>query len=225
MTARRIGRGISFALLLSVLALPLAARCASAQAVEAPGVFDFYVLTLSWSPGFCDTGGAAKAPDQCAIGSGQGFVVHGLWPQFEHGYPSDCDPNPRQVSRIALEATHGVFPSEGLARYEWRKHGTCTGLSPEAYFADIKFARDEIVIPDLLKAPRESLSLAPIEIQRAFIAANDNLHRDNMAIGCAHGELEDVRICLSKDLRSFANCPEVARQTCRAGTIAVPPIH
>jgi ribonuclease T2 len=194
MTARRIGLGAALALLMA-----LAPQRVLAQATEAPGAFDFYVLTLSWSPGFCDTGGAAKSPDQCAVGSGDGFV--------------------------ALRATHGLFPTEGLARYEWRKHGTCTGLSPEAYFADIKFARDEIFIPETLKAPREQMTMAPIDLQRAFIAANDNLHRENMAIGCARGELEDVRICLSKDLRAFADCPEVARQTCRAGAINVPPIH
>ena len=34
----------------------------------APADFDFYVLTLSWSPGFCDTGGERKSPEQCGAG-------------------------------------------------------------------------------------------------------------------------------------------------------------
>jgi ribonuclease T2 len=191
----------------------------------APGAFDFYLLALSWSPGFCDTGGAAKAPDQCAAGAAVGFVVHGLWPQNAHGYPSDCDDNPRPVSRAALALTQGVYPDEGLARYEWRKHGTCTGLNPEAYFASVRRARDSIAIPESLSAPRREQDVAPIEIARAFIAANPGLRLETMAVTCARGELEDVRICLSKDLRAFVACPEVAHRTCRSPSIAIAPVR
>jgi ribonuclease T2 len=191
----------------------------------APGNFDFYLLTLSWSPGFCDTGGAEKSPDQCSAGANLGFVVHGLWPQFQHGYPSDCDPSPRPVSRMALEETHGVFPNEGLARYEWRKHGTCTGLSPEAYFASVKRARASIEIPDAFNAPRQQQSMAPLDIQRAFLDANPDLRPQTMAIGCSGGELQEVRLCFSKDLRDFVDCPEVTRATCRASSIAIAPVH
>ena len=197
----------------------------SLPSAVAPGVFDFYLLTLSWSPGFCDAGGSAKSPDQCGIGSGLGFVVHGLWPQFERGYPGDCNPNAGQPSSIALALTHGIFPNEGLARYEWRKHGTCTGLSPQAYFADVKRAREEVLIPEALQAPRAQLSMAPMELARAFVAANPGLRLDNMAVGCLHGELQDVKICLSKDLRAFANCDEVTRGTCRAQTVTIAPVH
>jgi ribonuclease T2 len=191
----------------------------------ATGAFDFYLLTLSWSPGFCDTGGASKAPDQCSVGAGLGFVVHGLWPQNAQGYPQDCDGGSRPVSRTALALTHGVFPDEGLARYEWRKHGACTGLSPEAFFASVKRARESIAIPDAFKAPRAEQDFSPIEIARAFIAANPGLRANAMAVTCARGELEDVRICLAKDLRAFVNCPEVARRTCRSSSVAVAPVH
>ncbi|WP_158812781.1 ribonuclease T2 [Methylocapsa sp. S129] len=190
----------------------------------APGNFDFYLLTLSWSPGFCDTGGASKSPDQCSVGSNLGFVVHGLWPQFQHGYPSDCDPS-RPVSSVALQETDGVFPNEGLARYEWRKHGTCTGLSPEAFFSSVKRARASIEIPDAFNAPREQQSMAPLDIQRAFVDANPDLRPQAMAIGCSGGELQEVRLCFSKDLRDFVNCPEVARATCRAQSITIAPVH
>jgi ribonuclease T2 len=202
---------------------PAPTAAPASAGMVAPGNFDFYLLTLSWSPGFCDTGGAAKSPDQCSAGSNLGFVVHGLWPQFQHGYPSDCDPN-RPVSRIALQEAEGVFPSQGLARYEWRKHGTCTGLSPEAFFASVRRARDSIVVPDAFKTPREQQSIAPGDIQRAFTAANRGLRPETMAIGCMRGQLQDVRLCLSKDLRQFVSCPEVARATCRQQTISVAPV-
>jgi ribonuclease T2 len=195
----------------------------AAAGAVAPGNFDFYLLALSWSPGFCDRGGAAKAPEQCAPGANLGFVVHGLWPQFQHGYPSDCDVS-RPVSRLALQLSDGLFPSESLARYEWRKHGTCTGLSPEAFFASVKRARDAIVVPDAFKAPRRQQAFAPNEVQRAFSAVNPGLRPEAMAIACAGGVLQEVRLCLSKDLRQFVGCPEVSRATCRSSSIVVAPV-
>ena len=129
------------------------------------------------------------------------------------------------MSRVALDLTHGVFPDEGLARYEWRKHGTCTGLSPEAFFASVKRARDSIAIPDALKAPHDSLDMAPLDIARAFISANPGLRPEAMAVGCTENELQDVRLCLSKDLRQFVACPEVSRRTCRSASITVVPVY
>src|SRR5271154_6682667 len=125
-------RSRRFAAALAALAastLPAHAAGTPANLV-ASGDFDFYVLTLSWSPGFCDTGGAAKSPDQCAAGAGEGFVVHGLWPANQSGpNPYDCGFAGR-FSSAALAETRGVYPSEGLARYEYIKHGSCSGLSP-----------------------------------------------------------------------------------------------
>jgi ribonuclease T2 len=59
-----------------------------------PGEFDYYVLVLSWSPSFCadsaerNPEGAARNP-QCGPRPFS-FVVHGLWPQYEKGYPQFC---------------------------------------------------------------------------------------------------------------------------------------
>ena len=88
----------------------------------------------------------------------EGFVVHGLWPEnADRPYPADCGEG-GYIPGAALRQTHGLYPDEGLARYEFRKHGTCTGLSPENYFAAVKFARDEVAIPPMLQAPHEALS-------------------------------------------------------------------
>ncbi len=188
----------------------------------APGNFDFYVLALSWSPGFCATGGASKAREQCASGSNLGFVVHGLWPQFTRGYPSDCGPAGRVPSRQALDTVRGVYPDIGLARYEWMKHGTCSGKSPTDYFADVKAARDAIAIPQPLQRPSDDQTWAPLDVARAFVAANGGLRTDQLAVTCRQGMLAEVRICLSKDLRATVPCPEVARGTCRTRQITVP---
>ena len=55
-----------------------------------PGVFDYYVLSLSWSPEFCYS---HPGKPECQSGH-HGFVVHGLWPQFADGYPENCSNAP-----------------------------------------------------------------------------------------------------------------------------------
>lgn len=194
-------------------------------AANTPGNFDFYVFSLSWSPGFCETPAAARARAQCAAGSQLGFVVHGLWPQYAHGFPSDCSPAGRVPSRIALEGARDLYPSEGLARHEWAKHGTCSGKSPTDYFADVRRARDTVAIPVPFTTANDKQTWAPVDIMRAFIAANPRLRPGMLGVTCQDGELQEVRICFSKDLREFQDCPEISRQGCRTREISVPPMH
>ena len=190
-----------------------------------PGQFDFYVLSLSWSPGFCATGGDDKGRDQCRSGADVGFTVHGLWPQYDRGYPSDCRGSTRVPPRAALAETDGVYPDEGLARYEWRKHGTCSGLSPTDYFAAAKQARDAVMIPPRFKDPRQAQSLPPADVERAFTDANPRLRPGMLAAVCERGTLDEIRICFTKDLKSFQACPEVQREACRGGSLSVPPVR
>lgn len=191
----------------------------------ASGQFDFYLLSLSWSAGFCALKNGNGGGEQCRAGSNLGFVVHGLWPQFDRGFPSDCDPSARAPSRIALDTVKGLFPDEGLARYEWRKHGTCSGKAPADYFADVRFARDKIKIPAEFESVPNEQRVAPADIMRAFQEANPRLRPGMMAVGCTRGLLQEVRLCMTKDLRDFRPCPEVARNSCRSRDISVPAIR
>ncbi len=187
-----------------------------------PGDFDFYVLALSWSPGFCELDGDRdRNREQCAEGAGLRFVVHGLWPQNERGFPSECGPAGRTPSRIALDQARGLFPSEGLARHQWRKHGTCSGSSPSDYFADTRRAREKIAIPPALAKTERDQTWTAIDLERAFVAANPGLRTDMMSVACKRDVLQEVRICLSKDLRDFRMCQEVDRSGCRARDITV----
>jgi ribonuclease T2 len=213
---------------IAALATAVAAGTAAAQETQkgeikggAAGSFDFYVLALSWSPGYCALECEAKGREQCDHGRKLGFVVHGLWPQSVGSYPTECEPAGRTPSRIALEEAKGVFPSEALARFEWRRHGTCSGKSPAAYFADVRTARDKVVIPEALASPAEDKSWTPADLERAFVAANPGLRTDMLAISCRKGLLQEVRICLSRDLRSFQTCPDVDRRGCRGGPTKV----
>lgn len=188
----------------------------------APGAdFNFYVLSLSWSPSFCATGGAKRSPAQCAAGVNPGFVVHGLWPQYQDGYPSRCSGNPNLPYSV-LSSLGDLYPDPGLARHEWRQHGLCSGKAPSGYFADVRTARDAIAMPPALKAPASDSRVAPLAIQRAFIEANPRLRAGMMAVTCRRGMLQEVRFCLSRDLRDFVACPQVVRQGCFSQSVVVP---
>jgi ribonuclease T2 len=189
-----------------------------------PGLFDFYVLSLSWSPGFCATNGG-RSYSQCQTGSNLGFVVHGLWPQYEHGFPSDCRASAQYPSRVAIESAHGLYPDDGLARHEWRRHGTCSGKSPSDYFADVRRAREAVTIPPPFQTASDQQSWVPVDIERAFIAANPKLKAGMVSVACRRGMLEEVRICFSKDLHDFQTCPEVVSHDCRGSNISVPPVR
>src|SRR5579863_9400153 len=89
---------------------------------NAPGQFDFYVLSLSWSPSFC-----AAAADSYRSGGAQcgarpfSFVVHGLWPQYERGFPEYCqNPSPRLYHGI-VSAMLDLMPAPRLIYNEWDK--------------------------------------------------------------------------------------------------------
>src|SRR5713101_1799028 len=115
-----------------------------------PGKFDFYVLSLSWAPSFCDAA-FERAPDQAPPPEcGQRaypFVVHGLWPQYEKGFPEFCQqPSPR-LDRNVVASMLDLMPAPRLIFNEWDKHGTCSGLAPRAYFETIRKARAAIKIP------------------------------------------------------------------------------
>ncbi len=206
-------RGVLAALLLATT---------PAWAGGVPGDFDFYVLSLSWSPTWCAT---AERPDPTECGKPHGFVVHGLWPQYEDGAPDACPTGmPQWVGRPIVNAIRDIMPAAGLVGYEWRTHGVCSGLSQEAYFATVRRALDEVALPENLTAPRRDATLSPRAIEQAFIAANPRLVDRGIAVVCSRGQLEEVRICLTKSLE-FRRCPEVDRRGCRAGEITVPAVR
>jgi ribonuclease T2 len=186
------------------------------------GRFDFYVLSLSWSATYCDLTGKRRNSRQCDGAKNPGFVVHGLWPQFERGYPAFCTPGGRNPSRNAMDVGERVFPDAGLARHEWQKHGTCTGESPAGYFTATGAARARIAVPKQLAAPERETRMTIVEIERAFALSNPGLRPDMMAVTCKRGMLEEVRICMTRDLRGFRPCDEVSRDSCRTREVIVP---
>lgn len=184
-----------------------------------PGKFDFWVLALSWSPAYCALNGDDDET-QCGPGRREGFVVHGLWPQYEVGYPADCEFGPERIEYRLADEMADLMPSPGLVFHQWRKHGRCTGLTPDAYFAATRQAAKRVTIPDsLLTAPSEKMS--PKRIEAGFIAANPGLEGDAMAVICHSGMFLEARVCLDKAM-NYRACPEVDADACHTGALTIP---
>ncbi|MBX3534247.1 MAG: ribonuclease T2 [Xanthobacteraceae bacterium] len=197
---------------------------ANAQRYGEPGQFDFYVLSLSWSPSYCETAGNRADPAQCRRGKPLSFVIHGLWPQYDCGYPQDCSYNAPRVSERTINSMLDIMPSRRLIIYEWRKHGTCSGLSPDDYFALVRRAFERVKIPAQFEHTSQWQTVSPSEIENAFRVANPKLEGDMIAVTCDRRHLREVRICMSKDLQ-FRACPQVDRQACRNPKVALPPVR
>ena len=224
--ARMITRLAALAALL--ISISAVSGIAQDRRQNEPGQFDFYVLSLSWSPSFCDAATersaerAAREP-QCGERP-YSFVVHGLWPQYDRGFPEYCqNPAPR-LDRNIVSSMLDMMPSPRLIFHEWDRHGVCAGLPPRAYFETVRKARVAVKIPPAFIDLKEPKSVTPNEIQDAFIAANPGLPREGIAIGCDSRRLNEVRICLSKDLK-FRDCADVARRTCKREQLAMPPVR
>ncbi len=214
---------------LAILAVALATRPASAQdqRQNTPGEFDFYVLSLSWSPSFCqeaeERGREGRSQAQCG-GRPFSFVVHGLWPQYEHGFPEYCRrPSPR-LAREIMTSMLDLMPAPGLIYNEWDKHGTCAGLGERAYFETIRKARAAIKIPPEFLQLSEPKTIAPGDIEDAFVKANPGLTPAGIAVTCNRSRLSEVRICLNKDLQ-FRECGEIDQRACRRDQVTMPPMR
>jgi len=184
--------------------------------------FDFFVLALTWSPSYCEIEGDDANRQQCAEGRELGFVVHGLWPQFESGWPEFCarrgaDRVPRELARRYLD----IMPSVGLMGHQWRKHGACAGVSQEDYFRLVRAARERVAIPGAYENPAADARVSPDAVEAAFLAANPGMKADGIAVACGGRHLSEVRICLTKDME-FRSCPEVDARACRLPQAAMP---
>jgi ribonuclease T2 len=192
-----------------------------------PGQFDFYVLSLSWSPSYCeaaeDRTGSRTRDRQCS-GRPFAFVVHGLWPQYQRGFPADCQVPAPRLARTIVEDMLDIMPSPRLVFHEWDRHGTCSGLSPKAYFDLVRAAWDVVKIPPDFVRVDQPISVTPGQVADAFLKANPRLAREAINASCDGRRLTEVRICLTKDL-AFRSCPEMARYSCRRDKVVMPAVR
>jgi ribonuclease T2 len=182
-----------------------------------PGAFDYYVLSLSWSPEHCAGPAGARDTAQCADGRGYGFVVHGLWPQYERGFPESCAA-PFPVASATLQRMLPLMPSPQLIQHEWETHGTCSGLDQAAYFNAIQSARGGLKVPADYSAPLGEIHVSPAYVKRKFVAANPGFGEDSFRVLCGGRFLSEVRVCLSKELKPRP-CGADVRDTCRVDPV------
>ena len=213
--------------LIALLVLAISAGSAAAQrsGVNVPGDFAYYVLALSWSPSYCAAEGTAADRLQCDSGRPYDFVVHGLWPQYERGWPEFCPAEPSEAPPQLVRDMLDLIPSEGLIRHQWRKHGTCSGLTPRGYFETTRRARSGIAVPPAFQAPDEWRVVSPDDVRRAFLRANPGLPADGIAVTCDRQRLREVRVCLDRHGLDFRSCPPVAQRACGRSSVRVPPVR
>lgn len=212
----------------AVLCLALAAPASAQDSPRgAPGRFDFYVLSLSWSPSFCADAAERHAGRSAGAQCGArpyAFVVHGLWPQYEKGFPQYCQVPAPRIDRRLVSSMMDLMPAPHLIFNEWDKHGTCSGLSPQAYFDSVRKARAAVKIPPQYADLTQPLDVTPGAVADAFVKANPGLTPNGIAVECSRKRLSEVRLCLSKQLQ-FRDCPDVARRSCRTNQLTMPPLR
>lgn len=191
-----------------------------------PGEFDFYVLSLSWSPSYCALEGPRANKQQCGATRPYGFVVHGLWPQNEWGYPANCQyDNARSrgsfVPRPIVSSVSDIMPSSGLVAHQWRKHGSCSGLSQNDYFATVRQGYERVNIPPSLRNLTSSRRVDPMLVEKAFVTANPGMKPDGISVSCKKNYLQEVRICMTKDLK-FRACEQIDANACRSRSVMLP---
>jgi ribonuclease T2 len=190
----------------------------------APGEFDYYVLSLSWSPAFClQKPGSAE----CNGPRRYGFVVHGLWPQNARGWPENCDVR-AQVSDAVVQGMADLMPARGLVFHEWSAHGTCSGLEPSSYFALVRRAYTSVAIPSPLVRPTAAAEQAPAAIVKAFFQANPQLPPQSVGVTCSGQSvprLREVHICFDRGLKPRPCSADALRAACRAPSVLIPPIR
>jgi ribonuclease T2 len=222
-----IRRAAVLAAIIFAVAFLLSSASAQDQRQNQAGQFDFFVLALSWSPSFCaaaEERSPGRVPkDQCGERP-YSFVVHGLWPQYEKGFPEYCQVPAPRLDRSIISSMLDLMPSPRLIFHEWDRHGSCAGLPPHAYFEQVRKARAVVKIPPEYLEAAAAREVTAGEIENAFIAANPGLAADAISIACDSKRVSEVRVCLTKDLQ-FRECAELERRSCQRSKLAMPAVR
>lgn len=188
------------------------------------GDFDYYVLSLSWSPGWCAREGDARRSDQCDARHDHGWVLHGLWPQYHRGYPSFCHTAKAPPSRTTTAAMADIMGTAGLAWHQWKKHGTCAGLSATDYYTLARRAYEQVNRPPVFRKLDQTVKLPASVVEEAFLKANPEWEPDMITITCRDGYIHEARLCLSRDLDPVPCGRDVVRDCTRKDAL-LPPVR
>jgi ribonuclease T2 len=197
-----------------LIVLLLSLLPAAAARADTAGDFDYYVLSLGWSSNWCAQTGDARNDPQCGAGRGLTWTVHGLWPQYEDGFPSNCRTVQSDPTRSDTAQMVDIMGGAGLAFYEWKKHGRCSGLSAQDYFKTTRRAHTALTIPPIFAKISKDLTVPASVIEEAFLESNPAMQRDQITITCSGTMIQEARICLTKDL-NLRRCGDDVITDCR----------
>jgi len=206
---------------LLALAIPAGAQ---QDTPDRAGVFDHYLLALTWMPAFCSLDGPRPQDDRCRPGRRLGWLVHGLWPQHRGGsWPEFCPTTQHPPTRTETAAETAFFGSAGAAWHQWNKHGRCTGLSAADYYALTRTAAERLVLPEIFSRIDAPLRVAPAVVAAAFVEANPGLPPEALVTTCRSDALVELRLCLNRDLTPRPCDPETRR--CRLDAARLLPLQ
>lgn len=196
------------------------------------GQFDYYQLVLSWSPTHCAGNGRGDTDTQCGVKRKRpyGFVLHGLWPQYDRGWPEFCTTRGRPyVPNGVIEQMMDIMPSRGLIIHEYKKHGTCSGLDPATYFKASRIAFNNVKIPKEFDKPTKPLTMTAAELVNKFRAINSTLTNDAIQVVCKRGnanQLQEVKFCMTRK-GAFRACTQgrTPQPRCLSKNIYIPPVR
>ncbi len=214
---------LCFLALVALFSMPV-----KAIAQGTPGNFDYYTLTLSWSPSFCTTPAGRNSPQQCGRERRYAFVVHGLWPQYNRGWPQFCARKAPYLANSLIRSYYDIMPSKRLIIHQWKKHGTCSGLRAEKYFSLTRTLFDKIKIPARYLKPSKTILTTPAQVIEDFLKTNRNLQRNMISIQCGNNtrraRLSELRICFGRDGK-LTRCGKNENRQCRARQLVLPPVR
>jgi ribonuclease T2 len=170
---------------------------ARAQQTAPAGKFDYYLLTLTWSPAYCATHHRPAAREECA--QHRGLIVHGLWPQYENGgWPAFCrEVTPVPRARVLRELPS--MPNAAMVQHEWEKHGSCTTMTAGAYFDATDKAFAGFHVPERLDKPHRPVTLRLKDAKRIVTEANPGLTEAMFSLRCdPKGHVQELRLCLDR---------------------------
>jgi len=175
----------------------------------AGGQFDYYLLSLSWAPNYCASHPSDHS-SECRIGSHNAFVLHGLWPQASGGPPPLSCSNGAPVASATVDHMLNLMPSRSLIQHEWQKHGTCTGLSAQDYFAQAEQAYTHVQVPQQYRTLNQQQHLNVPDLEKTFAETN-HAPVEAFRISCYGGDLVSLEVCVDKNLQ-YRSCTHSVRE-------------
>lgn len=205
-------------------ALAVLGASGTARADGTPGDFDYYVLSLSWSPNWCALEGDGRGSPQCDASADHGWTLHGLWPQYEDGWPDYCASPFQPPTRGMTGAMTDIMGTSGLAWHQWNKHGVCSGLSASDYFAFSRLAYEAVVLPEVFRQLDRAITLPADVVEEAFLRDNEGLTAEAITITCRSGYIQEARICLTRTL-DFRTCGADVSRDCALDDAVFEPVR